>query len=418
LEMKADSHRQWGDDLRRANVNGGEEIKVKAREQFREAGKTFSEVAKMRFEDPEYVELLWKAIDAYQAGRSFEESLVLLDEYLQYEDRTKHPRGLIAKGKALTAVGRPEQSLVPLTDCIAEFPRDSLSYEARLLSAVGLAELGRTNEARLLLEENVQDQWLSPESPVYRDSLYVLGDLLHRQAFGEYLRLTSPTLVAPRLSPGDQTKPELAEAFHANQRIIEAAIVTLEDAEQRDQKYGNLERSRRAAYLAAEAHRLAAYWPGIQAADPDTLQSARNQLNQLRAAELARANAGYNRLRNLLGNEMSSRDELLPWEQAMLRNCFMGVADTLFEMNDIAAAATAYQKASQEFMNEPLALEALMQQSRCYEKLGKLEEAKKIYKQAAVILDRIPTEEDHRFAQTTRYDRKDWIELLNWLQGT
>lgn len=418
LGMKAESHRQWGETLRRAAKQGDEAAKAQAREQFRSAGQTFAEVAKLKFTEPEYIDLLWEAIAASQSGRAYEDSLGLIESYLRYEERSKLPRGLLAKGRALAAIGQHEEAIVPLADCVAEFPRDPLSYEARLLSAVSNAELGRIDIAREELDANVTDEWLSPESPVYRDSLFVLGDLLYRTAAQEYLRLTSPTLITRRLSPGDQPKPEDAAAFQKNQLVLQAAIVKLEEAEQRDLAYGDLERSRRAAYLAAETHRLAAFWPSIQAADPQSLQSARNKMNQVRLTELKKANEGFTKLKNQLVNSGGQRTELSSWSQAMLRNCYMGVADTYFEMDEPKLAAEAYQNASQEFMNEPLALEALIQQSRCYEKLGREEEAKNIYKQASLILSRIPAEEDPRFAKTTRYNREDWTELLQWLQDT
>lgn len=418
LAMKAQSHREWGLFLRAKGKAGNEEAMRDARRQFREAGSTFAEVAKLEFTEPEYIDLLWEAIAAYQAGRAYEESLELLNDYLRYEDRSRIPRGLVAKGKALAAIGKHEEALIPFEDCIAEFRRDPLSYEAQLLSAVSNAELGRIERAREKLEGNVQNEWLSPESPVYRDSLFVLGDLLYRTATEEFLRLTTPSTVSPRLSPGDRPRPEDVEAFQKNQLVLESAIVRLEEAEQRDIKSGNVERSRRAGYLAAEAHRLASFWPAIQAADAETLQSNRNRLNQQRLAELRRANETFERLRKQLTDRMSEQSELSPWEQSMRRNCYMGVADTYFEMGDIEGALAAYQKASQEFMNEPFALEALMQESRCLEQLGKTAEAKNVFKKASLVLSRIPEEEAGRFAQTTRYNREDWSELLQWLEDT
>lgn len=418
LEMKAESHRQWGESQRRLAKTGDRDAKVNSRVQFRSAGETFAEVAKLKFTEPEYIDLQWDAISALQAGRAFEDSLILIDPYLRYEERSKLPRGLLAKGRALAAIGRHEEALVPLADCVAEFPRDPLSYEARLLAAVSNAELGRVETAREELDANVTDEWLSPESPVYRDSLFIFGDLLYRNAAQEYLQLTTPSLLNRRLSPGDRPKPEDVSAFQANQMVLESAIIKLEEAEQRDLEYGNVERSRRAAYLAAEAHRLAAFWPGIQAADPESLQSAKNKMNQVRLSELRKANEGFTKLRSELLDEAGQRKEVTSWAQSMLRNCYMGVADTYFEMDEPELAATAYKRAYQEFMNEPLALEALMQQSRCYEKLGRVEEAENIFKQASLILSRIPAEEDPRFARTTRYAREDWAELLQWLQDT
>lgn len=100
----------------------------------------------------------------------------------------------------------------------------------------------------------------------------------------------------------------------------------------------------------------------------------------------------------------------------MLRNCFMAVADTLYQIGDLAAAADAYQGVAQEYLNQPLALEAMLQQSLCYGKLGDEAASRRVYQQAADVLTRIPEEQTPNFPRTTRYDRQQWEELLGWLQ--
>ena len=154
------------------------------------------------------------------------------------------------------------------------------------------------------------------------------------------------------------------------------------------------------------------------AADPRTIETNRRQLNMQRITHLKNSHQAFLGLKAELIALTEGKNRLTGPQHAMFRNCFMGIADTLYEMNDLDAAAEAYQKVSQEFMNEPLALEAMLQQSLCYEKLGDMSGARRIYQQAGEVLKRIPDEQNGRFARTTRYDREKWESLIDWLQST
>lgn len=421
LQMQAQGHRQWGNSvLRRFNSmlgDGGTDGRREGRRHLRDAGDAYAEAARVMFTEAAYTDLLWQAIDSYQAGRAYARSLELLDDYLRYESRQRKPRGLIAQGRARLAIGQPRRALLPLVDCIEEYPRDSLRYEARLLAAVARAELGDVDQSRQLLEGNLFDGRLAPSSPVYRDSLFILGELLFRHAYRQHLRLTTPAGAGERIKPGDHPSDEVAEQFTKNQQVLDDAILRLDQAAHRDKSYGNDLRSRRAAYLAAEAHQLAAFWPGIVAEDPETLESARRQLRQQRTGHLTEARQAFAGLRTLL-NALDERDELMSWEPSMLRNCYLAEADMLFELGQTAEAAEAYQNTAHRFLNEPLALEALLRQGQCFERLGRSADAQRVLQQAARVLERIPAEKDAGFAKTTRYDRPDWISLLEWLQKT
>lgn len=421
LRLQAAGYREWGASrlTQFAAVSDDDEegrtARREARRHLRLAGKAYAEAAQLHFLDPSYVDFLWEAIEAYQAGREFTRSLELLDDYLRYEARAKKARGLIAQGRALLALDAPEQAIRPLETCIGEYPRDPLRYEARLLAAVSRLALGELDGARKLLEENLFDGELAPSSPVYRDALYILGESLFRQAHREHLELTTPTLTSDRLQPGDQPSEALAARFTANQQLLEDAILRLDQAAHRDRTYEDVARSRRAVYLSAEARRMAAYWPSIVAGDPETLESGRRLLNQQRAAHLTEAQQRYGELRQQL-NDLDQRDELGSWERSMLQNCFLSEADMAYEMGQLTEAADAYQNVSQRFMNEPVAIEALLRQRQCFVELGRASDAARVLQQTSRMLQRLPPEADQRLVETTRYDRENWTALLEWLQ--
>ena len=370
-----------------------------ARARFRAAGDAFAEAAKLQFNTEEYLPTQWSAIDAYQQGRHFAQSIRLLKPYLRYEERRKQPRGLVAFGRALLAEDRPDEAIDALTTCIVEFPRDPLRYDARLLAALAYAENGDLENARALLTDNLQDGELTPQSPSWRDSLLTLGELLYERGYRNFL-------MSERVEG-----QERFDLLRENQPILEEAVRYLDESVQR---YWPFPRAESAAYLSARAHVMYSKWPRIESQSPEILDAARRSLRAQADHELQTALEGFIALRK----HLSSREEeqrLPDREQSMLRNCLMAEADVLREMNQLEDAASAYRAVELRYINEPPALEAILGRASCARRLGRPNEASKLIRQASVVLQRIPTEWNDRFEETTRYDREGWAELLAWM---
>lgn len=418
--LSARSYYRWAEQIEQAakpliDMAEVQQRRSEARLQYRQAGQIYATVARLVYTEPEYPDALWLAIEAYQRGGAFAKSLDLLEDYLRFEQRTLLPRGLIARGRALLATDRPKEALRTLTDCIAEYPRDALSSEASLLAAVAHLEVGEYLPARELLEANLYNGQLNPDNPVFRDSMFVLGETMYRQAYHEHQRLSAPSIVTGRLVPGVIPSIAQSQALADNQELLEEAIERFEEVILRDRNYGDFDRARHAMYLKACSQRMAVFWPTIQMGDPQTLEPTRRQLEQKRRATLQQSIASYSELKDTLLQRMAERGELEDRDHAMLRNCYMGIADNLYDLTDYPAAAEAYSKTAQEFLHEPIALQATLRESLCYERLGRSEDAKRLFGRAADILNRIPTEEDPEFAQTTLYARDEWKELIDWL---
>ncbi len=398
-------YREWADVARVEGTDVRGEISrsasMRSRRYFRAAGDAFAEAAQLEFDTPQYLQTQWLAIDAYQQGRHFSRTIELLVPYLRYERRGQRPRGLITLGRALLAVGNPKQAIDELTNCIIESPRDPLRYDARLLSALAHAELGNLENAKTLLLSNLDDGELTPQSPAYRDSLFTLGELLYRQGYENHLN-------AQRLAGAEKL-----ELLRSNQPTLEHAVRRLDVAVIR---YPTTQRAEYAAYLSASAHVLASRLPQIESRSPEILDAARRTLVAQAKTELQTALDGFEDLRDHLINREEEENRLPETEQAMLRNCFLRIADTLREMdNRLSDAAAAYREVSLRFMNEPPALEAILGQARCFKELGRHREADLLIRQAGAILKRIPQEWNGRFDKTTRFDRAGWEQLLSWM---
>ena len=385
-----------------------------AKQKYRAAGDAFAASARLRFDTTQYCDTLWQAIETYQSSGQFERCVELLNDYLRYEDRRRLPRALLAIGKANLAVGDIDHALESLEECMTEFPRDPLRYDARLNAALAHAEANRFTEAKDLLDANLSDGGLTPESVVWLDSLLALGELLFRQ--GNETHLT--------WSIGDQTldptRPRSTAVLRDQQPLIEDAILKLNEAAERlnETSVRNAPdpRANYAAYLGARAHALAAVWPKLESESIDTLDAAKRQLRIQAEQHFSAALIGFSKLRTKLLDREEEK-ALSPSQKAMLRNCYVSEADTLFDLERFDQAAEAFRAVSLRYMNEPPALEAMMGQARCLRQLNRQRAARLVIRQAKIVLGRIPTEFDGQFQATTRYDRKRWNELLTWLDA-
>lgn len=403
LVQEALGHREWALETLRQGTDGNGDLSpaaaTAARNRFCAAGDAYAAAAKLDFTTPRYVASLWSAIEAYQNGRHFTRSIALLEPYLRYEERSRQSRGMVALGRALLAEGDAQRAIDALTECITEFPRDPLRYDARVSAALAHAELGNAVEASRLLRENLEDGDLTPQSPAWRNSLLTLGEVSFREIYAKELE-------AARL----RGEPKLA-LLRDNQPQIQQTVRVLAEAVER---YWPSEQAQMAAYLRSRAHRMAATWPRVEAEAPEILDAARRALRAQAEVELEMAREGF----AMLSAHLLKRQEevrLPERDQQLLRNCLIAEADTLRDMRRMEDAVAAYRAVSIRYMNQPTALEAILGQAWCARELGRQKESEGLIRQAAVILERIPPEFDPLFAQTTRYDRDGWQRLLGWM---
>ena len=103
-----------------------------------------------------------------------------------------------------------------------------------------------------------------------------------------------------------------------------------------------------------------------------------------------------------------------PTDAAILRNCYFGRADALFDLERYDQAIEAYSAATNRYQHDPESLEAYVQIAACHRRLGRISEARGTIEQARVVLQRIRVDAD--FKGTTRLARQDWVHLLDWLR--
>jgi TolA-binding protein len=301
-------------------------------------------------------------------GQDYRSGARLLEQYLRYEFRKRHPQALVELGAARLALGEWDKAVEAFRDCITYHPRDAAAYRARLLASRAWMEKGDAKQAEALLQDNLSGGTLAPASKEWRDSLFALGELLHAQ--GRYV--------------------------DALRRLDEAVV-----------RYPDVPQSLLARYLAADACRRNAQ-SLRQDLDKEPLASVRQSREAESRGLLQKALAGYQAVQEALAR----RDErdLSAQERAMLRNARFAPGEIHCELGEYEQAVRAYTAAANRYPNTPEALDAYVQLSGVYRRMQKPAEARASLEQAKIALAHMTN--DARFTDTTNFDRKQWGDAL------
>ena len=78
---------------------------------------------------------------------------------------------------------------------------------------------------------------------------------------------------------------------------------------------------------------------------------------------------GYNSLITGLSEQQEAQH--WPTEAAILRNCYFGRADALFDLGEYDDAIQAYSAATNRYQHDPESLEAYVQIASCHRRMGR-----------------------------------------------
>ncbi len=411
VRLQAEAYEQWAEVLASSSPGDRAQRQQAYRDQVRSkhqaAAEHYEKLAHLEWRSTEYPDILWRSITNYQQAGDLDRANELLISYLRFEERTIRPRGFLALGHNYVNAGQWQKAIEPLERCRIEHPTHPISFEARLLAAKAMYELDRLDDAVELLEENLSGSAtaLRPASNIWRDSLFQLAHTRFRQ--GEEL------LLEMRLNPttnADEDKQQRLQASH--DRFLDVVdrlggFIT---------RYPQDPRHCDAMYMIAKSHRLAAETPQqLIVSSPLMIETSRRKYLQQRRQLLEQALSEFRDLQQTIMREQESLT-LSEETTALLRNGYFGEADTLYELGRWDEAIAAYQNVASRFLNKPESLEALLQMSQCYHKLGQEDVAQRVLAQAEQVLGRIPTEYDPQFVLLTRASRAGWSDLLGSLR--
>jgi tetratricopeptide (TPR) repeat protein len=409
LQQQIAAQAAWARKLQQQAVGQpvaqAELLAAQSRQHFRQAGADGERLAVLRLPTRHYVDDLAAAAEHYQLGQGYLQAARVYREFLRQNPPTRVPEALVGLGESLLALGQTDDALATLARCRDEFPTHPATYRARLLESQGWQEKGDLPRAKELLLSNLYRHALTPKSSDWRDSLYALGRLLFREAN----ELETKSRVAGIDQRDEDLKKEGLKLLEQSYATFQEAIRTLTEAVQR---YPTAAQAVEARYWIAEAYRHAALWPRKKLT-VTSIETSRLALVRQIQQELDAALAEYQTLLTDLSNEQTF-SRRTPVELAMLRNCYFGRADALFDLGRFDEAILAYSAATNRYQHDPESLEAYVQIATCYRRLKRPNEARGTLEQARVVLQRIRPDAD--FRRTTRLDRQEWNDLLLWLR--
>ncbi|OHB84482.1 MAG: hypothetical protein A2V98_19005, partial [Planctomycetes bacterium RBG_16_64_12] len=375
IELSAETFQLWGRSLldRAADLreSDAEPLRREGRAQLRRAGRTFEQLARLRRMTGHYPDDLWDSAECYLEGQGYQNAEEVLQKYLKTQSRLRHPRALLNLGEALLAMGKIDEALAALEECIEFYPSDAASFHARLAASRAHREKGELEQARSLLEDNLNEV-LTPDSNEWRDSLFGLGHLSY---------------TAGRYEEATEHWEEAVARYPNSPQVVEAR------------------------YLIADSYRRRAK-QAQKDSENDLIETVRQEREQEISESLHAALDQYRQVQETL-TQRERATELTRMEQSMLRNCYFSIGSVLFDLGQYDESIAAYRSAANRGQNVPCALEAYVQIARACRRLNKHEDVRKALAQAKVVLDRLKTAED--FQWTTIYSADQWPKVLDSL---
>lgn len=369
--MRAQTYQTWAEVVEQEAASQSREQKEmtrsEARRYYRLAGDEWTWLARCRVGTRAYTEDLWQAGDCYYRGSCFSRASRVLREYLRHEPRRRNPQALLRLGECLLALGKPNDALLVLYECVEFHARDAASYRARLWAAAAHMEKMEFDRAEAVLIQNLSGE-LAPTSLEWRDSLFALGQLYFQ--IGRYPEAALRLEEAIRRYPSDPRVPE-------------------------------------ARYFLAEIHVNQA----VGASERAQLQGTQLEQSARVREELLAALNEYRAVQAQLDDAWADGD-LTPTQRKLIRNVYFGLGDVCYRLGRFGDAIAAYNVITNRFQIEPESLEAYCQIARCYQAMGRQQEARIALEQARIILNRLPQEVQPEL--TTPFSRVEWADRLTW----
>lgn len=374
IALVADTYRVWGDGLLARATHmppaGAAAARHNGRASLRRAGMVYSQLAEMRVATEHYADDLWAACECFMRGQNYDEAIYLLHKYLDNESRRRNPQALVSLGRAYLALGKTDAALETFEKCVEYHPQDAESYRARLWAARTCREKGDAEKAEKILAGIIAGEEITPSSTVWQDALFDLGELEHER--GKYAE------AAGRLEEAVLRMPDSPRAVLGRYLIADSYRAK-----------AGVESEKRRKILASGA--LVAPREHIVA----LLKSAQEQYQQVRDAL----------------DRRQSQGELYGPDREILRNCYMGVPDMFFEMEEYEKAVEQYALLIRRYQSRPLVLQAYLQTVRAQQRLGRMEDARRTLNRAKSVLERMP--EDAEFGETTNMNKGQWAKLFD-----
>lgn len=333
---------------------------------------------------------LKKAADAYDAAGMTDAVIDTLEHLVAaFPAENGRAEAMLRLGMAYQAVGRDVRAVKVFDALIADYPRWTESLSAINPLARSLLRLGGEYADRGvavlvdIVDDRGPDPVFTPEADEYREALFQLAEYLAK----------APT-------------PTTDEARRETETRLAGAIARLNDALA---LYPNDPAQPRLAFLRAESLRRTAR----MIMDDETASQDASAQAEVRS-RLKKALADYLHVRSAL----ASVDEptLSELDQTYLRATYLYIGDCLFDLGRFDEAVEAYREAAWRYENDPIAVAAAMQVVHCFDRLGKVDEARAALGRMRWLVEKIPKESFE--ARGGMSPKSYWLALLDRIERT
>lgn len=381
MALQADTLHRWGEwqiEAAGSQGNRSRPLLSEGRSHLRAAGLAYERLAEARYATTQFTDDLWNGADSLRRGQGYRDAIRILNRYIRNEPVERNALALLRLGEAHLARGEDDAAISAFEECLEFHADDASSFAARIECAKSYRLKGDVEKAETLLRHNLMRTALTPDSPEWRDSSFMLGQLL---------------------AEGDQHDEAI--------RQLEESISRYERAPYKDDPAVRLQ-VRSARYRVATAHREAAREPLVRLKIAKTV----NDAETARAEADEHLEAALQMFRQVQDEiiKAPSRDQL---DLTTQRNCFMLAGDVLFELGRYEDARQSFSNVSTLYQNEPYMLEALVHIYHCWRRQSDRPKARGVIRQAQLLLDRLPP--DANFATSTNLSRNEWDRLLTQL---
>lgn len=344
-----------------------------AREYFRKASLLFNELSKLEKTTHLYSDDLWQSAECSLKGSDFKRAIRTYIQYLNTEPEKRNAGALLGLGEAYLSLGEVDEAIDTFQQCIEFYPKDVATFRARLLAAEAWQEKGDFKPAEQLLLENWAAPGITPQSLVWRESLYRLGELYH------------------------------------NTKEYDKAIQRLNDAVRR---FPEDPRTNLARYLLANCYRLRA----DAAQDRVKKTMTRSKLSAEKANIENDLNAAYHQYMTLQQQIGSQRGmgELSEMDVRLLRNSRVFAAGVLFQQKQYEPAIKAYANASLHYQGQPISIQTMKQNAQALSDKGENVPAEYLLRRILSQLEKMGP--DLPYGETTLYQYDEWAEAIRQME--
>ena len=306
--------------------------------------------------DPRVPETRFKLGQALQLAKRFDEAIAVYRANLTHGiPAGRHPQALAG--------------LIPLAQCYIFKGQEFYPEAEKVL-------LGITDDSEVV----------TAKSEIYRDALYLLGDLYHDQGKWRAARLKLDEAI--QRDPGQWIPLSELDPQGLRKRYFLAT---------------------HSMYRLASCYRQSAREAATEAAEAEDL-ARRAELTRAKTDQLVRADQLY---QGVIERLEACEGQLDALNEAYRRNSYFRRGDCMFELRRYRDAIERYEQGVFHFTRDPAVLGALVAIANCHYALGEEDKARSAMKRSRVLLDEIdPKDLDNEGLLSSRESWRSYLDTV------